>query len=493
MADLSYGFNLPSLGNPIEALQQAGQQHERRAERNAMLARQQQKDKEGDEWQRTMLLKEQFNPEKIATGDITADQYLGSLIGKAQNEILSDPNLMKMPKPQLFGVIQDRMNKIIGTERALKDRIAQSDALAIAHGQKDPNINIGMLKQDLRRSAIGSVLKPDENGQLQFKPDDVYDPNDTAQNLMSGDDAGKYIISGKPMIDYIRNYKGDKFKYTKSLPDKSVVKYEGEVSPFKKLNFKPDANGGVPSNVNPELQINAEAYPSIQRKNPDGTTRPAMLLNEDTFEQHFANQSAFKKLWDDHKKDTGVRPQTRQEENILQREFAAKLIEDNDKSGILYDRQHLPSTHVTVNTGDKTPQVRNVYKEVSDLADQKSQVDIQGNHGITLARSVPLNEMPATAQKVLLDFTNDLLGRANTNRLGQKDIMIQKSEDGTLNILEAQTGKLISPITYADFNSQPQPSVKEKRKVIQTDNELKSKKPALQKVAKPKRGELDGL
>lgn len=485
MADLSYGFSLPNYGNPVEALQEAGKLNERKQERAASLAERQKKEAQDDIWKRTKLVEDETNPEKIATGDITADQYLAGQTKQVMQSILSDPNFKSLPPNELYGMIQNKWLPVIHGAAALKDRLAQSDALAIAHGQKDSNINTGLLKQDLRASAINSVLKADANGQLQFKPDDIYNPNDTAANLMNSDNSAKYIISGKPMIDYIKGYKGDKFKFTKSLGDKSIIKYEGEVSPFKKLNVTPDANGSIEQNVNPELQVNAEAYPSIQRKNADGTTRPAMLLNDDVFEQHFANQSGFKKLWNDHKKEAGVQPQTRQEENILQREYAAKLIEDNDKSGILYDRQHLPSnkTIINNNTGDKAPQVRDIYKEITGALDDeiKNKVASKAPDGQPVpANSIPLNKLSPAAQEFALDVARKVKNDGVDNDLTQDDIFIMKSPNGGLNIMKYATGKdgfkLIAPFQYTDANFKGQAGVKEKRKVVEVGNKMNNNK-----------------
>jgi len=75
---------------------------------------------------------------------------------------------------------------------------------------------------------------------------------------------------------------------------------------------------------------------------------------------------------------------------------------------------------------------------------------------------IPLNELSATAQSVVLKYANDLSG----GQLTQADIYVDKGSDGRFSIKESATGNLIAPIDFTDVNIKTQANTKAKEEVV---------------------------
>ncbi len=374
MADLSYGFTLPNYGNPIEALQQAGQQNERRAERDAALAQRQAqqakqdaKDAQDDIWKRTKLVQDETNPEKIATGDITADQYLGNKAKEVMQSILTDPNFKSLPANELYGMIQQKWLPVIQGSQAMKDRIAQSDAVAIAQAKQDPNLDINRLKVDLRKSAIGSVLKPDANGQTQFKPDDIYDPT----KLLTPENYHNYAMSGQPVIDFIEKTKTKPFEGGyKKMPDGSIVPYKGQETPFSTLNIKPNETGMFGLKDDPKYSVRT----TDDFVTENGKSVPVKILAADIQDQIRQNpsvQGALNKMWADYKKQNNIPTASPAEDEKRKYAYAVGVFQQHDPSSITsLTPQHLPRNITNINMGggnlNATKEVTNDFDKISD-------------------------------------------------------------------------------------------------------------------------------
>jgi hypothetical protein len=355
MADLSYGFTLPNYGNPIEALQGAVQKQERQREKDDALSlrlSQQQaaaaKEADNDIWKRTKLVQDETSPEKIATGDVTANQYLGAKAKEVMQSILSDPNFKSLPPNELYGLIEQKWLPVVQGSQVMKDRIAQSDETAIGLAKQDPNLDVNRLKVDLRRAAIGSVLKPNANGQTEFKPDDIYDPN----RLLTPDNYHEYAISGQPLIDFIEKTKVKPFEGGyKRKPDGSIIPYKGQETPFSALNVKPNAESLFGLQDDPKYLIRT----TDDFVTEGGKSVPIKLLAEDIQDQIRQNpsvQGALNKMWSDYKKQNNIPTASPAEDEKRKYAYAVGIFQQHDPSSITsLPPQHLPRQTTNINMG----------------------------------------------------------------------------------------------------------------------------------------------
>lgn len=111
-------------------------------------------------------------------------------------------------------------------------------------------------------------------------------------------------------------------------------------------------------------------------------------------------------------------------------------------------------------------QIRDIYQEVDKKVKEQ---DLP--FGLDKIVGTPLNELSASAQKIILEYANKLLGGGYT----QSDISLRRDKN-SINIISSEDGKVIAPIDFGDINIAAQPSVKEKREVIKQSKDKSAKK-----------------
>lgn len=121
---------------------------------------------------------------------------------------------------------------------------------------------------------------------------------------------------------------------------------------------------------------------------------------------------------------------------------------------------------VTVNNGggkggDVT--INDIHKEVNDKYESG-----KGQFGEDY--KIPLNELSATAQGVVIKYANDLRGK--DSNITQEDVYLTKGTNGNFNIVDKETQTVIAPIGFKDINLKTQPSAKEKKSVIQKAKDM---------------------
>lgn len=125
-----------------------------------------------------------------------------------------------------------------------------------------------------------------------------------------------------------------------------------------------------------------------------------------------------------------------------------------------------PAPRITINNNsgsgkDNSSIIRDVYKEINDK--YESNKDKFGTD-----YKIPLSELSATAQGVVIKYANELTG----GEITQSDVYIQKDTDGNFNIVDKETGKGIAPIDFTDVNIKVQPNTKAKVEVVKKGNEM---------------------
>jgi len=116
-------------------------------------------------------------------------------------------------------------------------------------------------------------------------------------------------------------------------------------------------------------------------------------------------------------------------------------------------------------------EMRDVYKELDKKLSAGSNLFRSGEkEKMGLTYRLPLNELSATAQKILIGYANNITGRDD---LAQDQLYVRRDKDGSVNIVFAkgdQAGTVIAPIDFADVNIPANVGVKSKTKVVSEGN-----------------------
>lgn len=121
-------------------------------------------------------------------------------------------------------------------------------------------------------------------------------------------------------------------------------------------------------------------------------------------------------------------------------------------------QRNAPTTKVYVSSGgSKTGEV--TINDVYGSIDEKTN-DPRRPH-----KSVPFNELNEDEGSVIMKIAKERLG----NDITQADIYVQKDSDGIIRI-KSVDGSIVAPLSKKGINTRVQPSVKEKREVINQGN-----------------------
>jgi len=449
------------IGDPInfdsfQRGQQIALQREQNKTENARYANaeaeRKAKEAESRSYRNQEFLKDATNPADFKTGSERLDAFAVGKLQQIKDEFTANAGSMDINT--LAGKLQERMGPIIAGHAAAKQKISQELAKVNAAAAQNKNLNKEALLNDVYKGIGDHYIVPDANGQLSFKPIDQTDESvDYTGQLLSAPDYHKYALGTEPLTKFLSALKGEDYSATMQNPDKSEVKWKGQFTPFQKPNVLPDASGLVKQKPAfeyiKETENGIDMLPVNQFQN----------LIYDTPEK----KVSFDLAADAYKKAHGLRFDNADAEDKFRRAFALKeLVVPYVKNQVNSDRTHLPpQPRVTINTGgskkgDGESGIRDVYKEINSEADREDRPH----------KTVPLNELSATAQGVVLKYANELTGSAGDTKLTQGDIYIKKDENGKLNIMDRETDKVIAPIDFKDVNMQTQPGIKEKRAVL---------------------------
>lgn len=122
--------------------------------------------------------------------------------------------------------------------------------------------------------------------------------------------------------------------------------------------------------------------------------------------------------------------------------------------------------------GTDQPTINDVYSIIDNAATQ-SKVGFTGKGTPYLQ----VNLLPSDAQQVVIDYAKKVTGN---NGLGNDDIKIIKDDNGKIGIFHAKgklENQLIGYVTPTNVNIKTQPSVQEKRRVVELGNKPATSKP----------------
>lgn len=135
-----------------------------------------------------------------------------------------------------------------------------------------------------------------------------------------------------------------------------------------------------------------------------------------------------------------------------------------------------PSLRTTVNVNPSGNKAEVSIDDIFNEVNEKSQSNLEKFGDKT---GLPLIKLSARAQKVLIKYANDLMGKGDElNGQTQEDIFVKKERDGTINLMQAVRDadknvvdmKVIAPIDFKDVNIPVQVNAKRKGKVVEIGN-----------------------
>jgi len=422
------------------------------AQHNKEIAYQRHKEQEAEQWRKLNLIQDLTDLSKHQTSDDIANAVGNQHANDIFKKYTAAAGQMS-PAELQYNISKDMQSVTNGLD-AMKNELAQSDQMIGALKTKFPSLDITSLAKDSRADILGRRLK---NANEFANPLEV--PQSTI-NYGDPDFLSRYVTGNKGITEEIVNPKGaDDVSVYKGSPNQ-YTKYSAKIPYWKKPSYDPAKlnNGFITDKSEPSLQIKATTLPAASLPSSNG--KPFKIVDEDVY----------KRFTNDEGKNIELIKSTRdeypeydkfnsQEKEYAKRNVLYKHLEALDQSNFHPTDVHAPSASLLKlyaggsgsGSSKVEPEIRDIYKEVSGKV---------GEEG------TPMNIMSAGAQKTILEYANKLTGEGMT----QGDVMLKKAADGTINIVRTDDNKVIAPIDFGDLNVPSQPSVKEKRAVINETN-----------------------
>jgi hypothetical protein len=320
-----------------------------------------------------------------------------------------------------------------------------------------PNVDLPTAENLMSKQMFNDFFETDENGQPKMKNPSFIPQRDYTSVLQDPNVLGQIVNDTKPFYDAFQNIKTSPVgeKDYKNKKGKVVsYKWSGAETPFTKRVT--DDEGKVTG-----IETNYTPFEAVQ----DGKKQPMRLATDEMMTYLHSNPQSYAGMvgaWNKFKQQKGLSNLSPAEEDILLRNFVYNTAEQYMPKGFKTE-EITKEPKITNNIYNKTgePQIRDVYAEINTKADDPARPH----------KTIPLNELSASAQAIVLRYTNDLT-KAD---LGQKDIFLKKEPDGTINIVRSKNGAVIAPIDAVDINIKAQVGAKEKREILKNSG---SKKPS---------------
>jgi hypothetical protein len=469
MAEAGYNESsvvLPSMfGDPGSAMENALN----RKQQDKRFEYQKQKEKEMDDWRKYQVLRDTVNPEDVAVGNATFDEWSGSETKKVMQEIMKDPAMAKGSFVDLYAAIQNKWLPVVNAANKMKAGIAQIDANVKASGTEDTNLATDQLAADAKLRMIQDTMPIGQDGKRIYNTGNYNPDKNYVQDILGSEDSWRYVKGPEPLIKYIENHKTEDVNLQKNLPDQSIVPYKGKQSAFAELNIIPNEMGVIKNSDIPEFKIASEEDFVTE---DDGTQVPVKLLRKDKYEQHFENIPANKKvlnaLWNRHKEMNGIKSKNATEEEKRKRAFALGVVQAHDPSQMSRQTsQHLPrnTTNNFINTGGANPDalINKVYERIN------SKIDYDLGRGFNRTRYNALANDEQEVIKKAVENAGYEVGEGGSN------VFLRKDSVGQLKVYRvADNGELlvkpeyeITTLSYEGTNVPKQVNVKSKIEAVQ--------------------------
>lgn len=473
MANGYYGDRAVTLPNafpsPGQALQQYLSSQQRDMERDQELQYRRQREQQADEWRKINLIQDLTDIDKYQTGSDVANA-----IGNQQaSQILQKYTdaAKTMSAAELLSNVQKEMSGLVSGLQGVKSELELSESQLKQLKSQHPDLDVAGLQRVHRADIVNRRVKGDAGfvSPMEVQPStiDLSNPDFLSKFTLNTDDIDEYISKAKGAEEPTNIYMGSAENYRK---------FTGKVPFWKTPNFRPDQLKGdfLTSKEKPSLRIKGTTLPAETLPSSGG--KPFNIVDEDVYRKFTGDERFNRQLI---KSTRDIYPEydnfSEQEKEYAKRNVLYKKIETLDKNDFHLSDIKTPSASLLrfysgdggSGSGSGEAQIRDIYKEVNDKV--SSGIDLP----FGLGKAVELNKLSATAQRLILDYVNKLIGSGAT----QGDVVLSKGKEGTINIVDPSTGQVIAPIDFGDINVPGQPSVKERRKVIEKVNKDKKNDP----------------
>lgn len=266
---------------------------------------------------------------------------------------------------------------------------------------------------------------------------------------------------------------------TTSVGVKRIDKNRGMVSdkleitapPFMQIEKDAKGNPVVDANGSYSLEPKFETLPN-GTKILDKATFDDIKNNQPAYYQRLMGEVAHYIKTNNDESDDNIPLNSVEAENIA-RALAhqeIKPIWGNRGVKRFEEQKQPPAPRITINNGSGKGsgdvKINDIYGEINNKYNS-------GVPDFGADYKIPLNELSATAQGVILKYANELTGASGDNKITQSDVFVTKGQDGNYNIVDKESQKVIAPLDFKDINLKTQPNSKAKVEVVKQAPEEK--------------------
>lgn len=435
-------FVLPQMFQPPgQALDNALDRQMRQDELNYRREYQQQKDKENDEWKKLNLIQELTNIDKYNTGEAVADaighQKAQDIFGKytALAGSLSPAELQ-------YRIAQDIGKTTLGMQ-GMKDELVRSDA-QIAQLQKlYPTIDAQRLTKELRNEVLGRRIEGNEfsnplkaNVPSTFKLDDP-------------DFLSYFLRDSKGLTEAIRNPKNVEDVQVGMGSPSSYTMMKGKLNPFNELTYDPTADvkdGFLKKGVQPGMRV-IQGKEKLKGADVDVLGEKPFALLEETSRLELAREARQK--FPDYDLMSNAEKQT------ARRSAALDMVKSIDKSGFDFGSATKPPS-IRVSTGGSSSGDANVNDVYNSIDEALKEQEGKGSRWLSVSVLNP------DAKEVVMKAA-----KLENEDLVAEDLQVIRGTDGTLRVFADGGQTFVNYVPRKATNIGKQPSVKEKRVVVE--------------------------
>lgn len=413
-----------------------------------------QQQKESEQYRKANLIQELTDLSQHQTGSDVANAVGNKLMSDVYQKYTA--NADKMSPLELQAGIQKDMSGIVTGMEGAKNELSQLDNQIKALKQVYPDLDTGTLYSQARQDIVHRRLNDNGTGfrnQMEVPPSQF--------DLTNPDLLSKYVTTDKNLRTYFSNPQGldqtDIFTGNRT----NYTKFSAKIPPWKQPNFNPeDVQGGFLTKGEPKLNFKSEILPSDAM--PSSKGHPFEMINKDVFDQLGGKEkleliAATRRKFLNYDNLNDTEKEYAQRHTYLQ---AAKSLDQLDfhpteiktpSASMLKLQMGIGGSGASNNT-----EIKDAYSEIhSKVYDAERKTN-----------KLPLNELTAGTQGIVLSYANKLTG----GDLTQEDIYVAPAQNGQLSIFRTEDNRLIAPIDFGTINVPAQTNAKSKQKVIEQAN-----------------------
>lgn len=388
---------------------------------------------------------DELNFDKYKTGEQAIDQYAQGELQNIYNEALKS-HISDDPAT-LQAWLQNQIQPLAKWHILTQNTYKGIDDQLTAFNKANSNIDANKVRDLVLNQFQNDVLNPDGTR----KNTDNIKLSDYNSILQNPDVLSFATNNTAPLSDYYN--KMDKQQVHNSDNTdirgfKNKNKWSAYVTPDTQISY--DASG------NPYVEAKNETVMGTKDENGN----PMKILATDQFNKMMSIpevRNSVLKLWNDYKTQNKIPIANSAVDQMALRHFLYNYSTQNLPHYISQDESQTEPKAPVINNylGGKNGEagINDIYSEVNSKTDEPS----RPHH------TVPLNELSATAQNVILKLARDTKA---DNNLSQADIYVGKANDGELWVYDANDNSRIASLGYRDINLPANNSVKQKQVIL---------------------------